>query len=506
MNYRLLIAIGLLFNTQLATSQQLTLKGKIRCMNPTPSTTKGAENIIVVPGYAPSLATFTASFPTGYFEINTGMPFSKLEDKVVSLHAISKCKDCKETTKRVFISADQFLQKQNETKRYVTVKDWLLKSTCQQVELSEKQVDSIITVVMKQSDRDLDHVTAASALTATPAFLNLLTSLTTVVGVGGIANVHYHIKQLGAGKIRYGNFMHASPMYHSANTGFNFSPGRDMSEAVFWNPSAIALSKQKGNMSLLSNAKNIGKLSGFIKANDKLSIGAGFIFSTQDEFRKGYFESSNSDRNEDSMLMKVNEYTGMLSAAYKVNSKLGIGLGAKYMMQSFNIPDSLFCDNLGFGTFIYQQIKLGNFDIDFSATYKANQSLQFGLNLMNILGSKLHSDAFIPYQYAKPWQQQRAAGLGVLYKYRRFNAGADALINEAGLYDLSVGANFVPFTNALISAGFTAKQMSYSLAFRLKHFRIAYINDNGLMVQEKRVGNHKLLNGRVFGGFVVDLD
>lgn len=506
MKLKLLLVHCLLILSYFSKAQELCIKGKIRCMNPTPTTTKGAENIIVVPGYAPSLATFTASFPTGYFEINTGIQFSKLEDKVISLHAISKCKDCNETTKRVFISADRFLQKQNETKRYVTVKDWLLKSTCQQVELSEKQADSIITVVMKQSDRDLNHVSAASALTATPAFLNLLTTITTVVGVGGIANVHYNIKQIGEGKIRYGNYMHASPLYHSANTGFNFSPARDMSEAVFWNPSAMSFSKQKGNLSLSSNVKNLGKLSGFLKASDKLSLGAGILFSTQDEFRKGYFESGILSRNEDSMLMKVKEYTGILSVAYKLNSKLGIGVGIKYMLQDFNIPDSLFCDNLGFGTFVYQQTQLGKFDIDFSATYKANNSLQFGCNFMNLLGSKLHSDVFIPYQYAKPWQNQRAIGLGVLYKYRRLHAGADILLTEAGFYDLSFGANFVPFTNALISAGFAAKQMSYSLAFRLKHFRISYINDNSLMINEQKVGKHKFLNGRVFGGFVIDIE
>src|SRR5690606_41841238 len=41
------------------------------------------------------------------------------------------------------------------------------------------------------------------------------------------------------GKINYGNFLFASALSHTSNTGFNFAPSREISEAVFWNPSAI---------------------------------------------------------------------------------------------------------------------------------------------------------------------------------------------------------------------------------------------------------------------------
>jgi hypothetical protein len=78
------------------------------------------------------------------------------------------------------------------------------------------------------------------------------------------------------------------------------------------------------------------------------------------------------------------------------------------------------------------------------------------------------------------------------------------LFTNEGLYDASLGVNYVPFNNALISAGIAVKQLSYSLAFRIKHFRIAYINDNGWLVNERRSGKLDILNGKLYGGFVFD--
>ena len=80
------------------------------------------------------------------------------------------------------------------------------------------------------------------------------------------------------------------------------------------------------------------------------------------------------------------------------------------------------------------------------------------------------------------------------------------LFTENGFYDASFGINYVPFNNALLSAGFAVKQLSYSVAFRIKHFRIAYINDNDWMVNEKRKGKSNILNGRLYGGFIFDLN
>jgi len=125
---------------------------------------------------------------------------------------------------------------------------------------------------------------------------------------------------------------------------------------------------------------------------------------------------------------------------------------------------------------------------------------------MNLAGSQLHSDAFVPGQKNIPFQNLRSVGIGLLYKWQRFNIGSDVLLTEDGFYDATVGVNYVPFNNALISAGVAVKQVSYSLAFKLKNFKIAYINDNSWMVNEKRKGKFALLNGGIYSGFVFDFN
>lgn len=508
----ILICVGLLFVFVLTIyGQPLIIKGNVRCLNQHLNSTKGAENVIVVPTFKPSRATVTASLPSGYFEFNTGLPLSRLQDKIVNIYAVSRCADCKEKVRRVFISEDQDRRNKNDDKSYVTIRDWQLNTKCQQAELPAFSADSILQIVQKQPEQNLDDISSATALVGAPAFLNFLSTLSPVLGVLPNAGT-FRLKTLGPGKINYGRFLLASPLIHSANTGFNFSPSRDMSEAVFWNPSAIAYSKKPHNISLLTNIRNHVKFGGFYRINEKFSLAAGGIYTKQDERRKSVFvrfpiNDPDDILNVDSTIMKLKEYAAFLSPVYKVNDQLSVGLTLKSIWQDFNIPNGLFVDiNNNVGSFTDSSITKQYVDLDLSATYKLTRAFQVGVNLMNLAGTALYADAFVSGQSNIPIQKQRSLGLGLVYKWERFNVGADLLFTEDELYDASFGVNYVAFNNALLSAGIAVKQLSYSLAFRLKHFRIAYINDNNWLVNERRKGKSEILNGKIYGGFIFDLN
>lgn len=493
-------------------SQNLIIKGKIKCMNSAPNSTKGAENIVVVPAFRPSHATITISQPSGYFEFNTGLPISRLQDKTITVYAVSGCATCRESAKRVFISEDQDRQNRNDTKHYVTIKDWLLNTNCKKAELIPFAADSVLNLVVKQPDQNLDNVTGASALVGAPAFLNFITTISPVTGV--LANAgSFSAESLDAGKINYGNFLFSSPLSHSANTGFNFAPSRDISEAVFWNPSAIVFNNKPHNISLLTNLKNNVKLSGFYGINDKISLAVGGIYTFQDERRKSVFVRVPGYNPEDFVIvdstkMNLKEYAIFLSPAFKVNDKFSLGLTLKSIWQNFNIPNELFIDinNNNVGEFSDSIVIQQRFDFDISATYNLTNSLQIGANLMNVAGTTLFADAFIPGQTDLKSQNLRSLGLGILYKWQRFNFGTDIMFTADGLYDATLGVNYVPFNNALLTAGFAVKQMSYSVAFRLKYFRIAYINDNNWLINERKKGKSEILNGKIYGGFIFDLN
>ena len=506
-----IVCCGLLFFLSFdVQSQDLIIKGKVRCINQNQNSTKGAENIIVVPTFMPSRAAITASRPSGYFEFNTGVPFSKLKDKMVTIYLISRCMSCKEVAKRVFISEDQDRQNRDDTKRYVTIKDWMLNTNCQKAELVPLAADSVLSLIVKQPGQNLDNVSTTTALVGAPAFLNFLTTITPVVGVLPNAG-DFALQSFDPGKINYGKFLLSSPLSHSANTGFNFSPSRDMSEAMFWNPSAIAFSNKPHNISLLTNLKNNVKMGGFYRINEKLSLATGGIYTVQDERRKSFFERVPvNDPNDllpvDSTKMNLKEYAAFLSPVFKINKNLSMGISMKLVGQYFNIPGTLYVSNSGVGTFADTKINKQHFDVDVSTTYKVTNALQVGINLMNLAGTELYADAFVPGQSNIPVQKQRSLGIGLDYKWKRFNIGADMLFTEDELYDAALGVNYVPFNNALISAGVALKQLSYSVALRIKHFRIAYINDNEWLVNERSKGKSAIFNGRIYGGFVFDLN
>lgn len=491
-------------------SQDLIIKGRIRCINQTPNSTKGAENIVVVPTFMPSRSAITASSPSGYFEFNTKTDLQKLQDKQVNINIISRCSNCKDMVKRVFISEDQDRQNRDDSKSYVTIKKWMVERNCKEVELNSFKADSVLNVVTKQPDVKLSELNNVTVVTGTPALLNLLTTFASVLVPVPPATGIFQAVELREGKMTYGQFLFASALTHTASTGFNFSPSRDLSEAVFWNPSIMVNSKMPYNINLLTNVKNNGKLSGFFKITDKVSLGIGGIYTRQDEFRNGDFKSDPTDPNEfpkfvDSLTMKLKEYAVYISPAYKISNQLSVGLSAKSLWQDFNIPNQINiqqdADGVTTNIFTFNSIKKQHFDVDLSLNYKINKAFQVGLNAMNLAGTKLYADAFVPDQENIPLQNQRSLGLGLCYKWQRFNFGADILFTEDDFYDAAFGVNYVPFNEALISAGIAVKQLSYSLAIRLKHFRLAYIDDSDFLVNEKRKGKSGVLNGRLYGGF-----
>ena len=114
-------------------SQNLVIKGRVRCMNQSAHSTKGAENIIVVPTFMPSRSAITASSPSGYFEFNTGTALPALQDKQVNIYIVSRCSSCKDIVKRVFISEDQDRQNRDDSKSYVTIKKCMLEKKCNEI-------------------------------------------------------------------------------------------------------------------------------------------------------------------------------------------------------------------------------------------------------------------------------------------------------------------------------------------------------------------------------------
>ena len=161
-------------------------------------------------------------------------------------------------------------------------------------------------------------------------------------------------------------------------------------------------------------------------------------------------------------------------------------------------------DNESYNFFQDDSIRKQSFDADVSVSYKINSFLQAGASIMNVAGTKLYAGEFVPDSSNQSYVNQRAYGVGLCYKRERLNVGVDVLLTDKELYDASLGVNYVPFNNALIAAGYAFKQKSFSASFRLKHFMIAYIYDNGLVINDVKIAKSKVFNGKIYSGFTFD--
>ena len=181
----------------------------------------------------------------------------------------------------------------------------------------------------------------------------------------------------------------------------------------------------------------------------------------------------------------------------------------KSIWQQFNNPNLVAMEqdnnaSIPYNFFRDDSIKKQHFDVDVSFSYKINSFLQAGVSVMNVAGTKLYADVFVPDSANQSYVNQRAYGVGLCYKRGRLNVGVDALFTDKEFYDASLGVNYVPFNNGMIAAGYAFKQQSFSVSFRLKHFKIAYINDNNLVINDVKVAKSKLFNGKIYSGFVFD--
>ncbi len=498
-------AVLLLVCSSAAFSQQVIIKGTIRCVNTDVNSSRGATNIVIVPSFNPAASVATTTTPQGFFQINTGWNAGELKDKTVSLYIITKCKTCK-PVERIFVSEDLDKKNTDPNKIFVTVKGWKILQNCREAELAD-----LLSAKMLDSARRLPAETVDGRAPGSPAlmpvsFLNLFSKLLNVAAAGGNFGL-FQALTIFPGKIKYGNFLFSSPMINTDNTGFNFAGSRNLSEAVFWNAAAIAQTAKPYHISFLSNFKNNIKLSGFQKITNNFYLGVGGIYTEQDEFRNILFAKTSNANNNIPLFHKekLREFAVFAAPVYKINNRMAAGITVKSVWQQFNNPylaDIQKDDNNTLYNFFQDDsVRRQHIDADFSFNYKITRFLQAGISVMNVAGTKLYADMFVKAA-EKKFVQQRSYGAGLCYKNKRFNAGADVLVTDNKFYDASIGINYVPFNDGLLAAGFTFKQKSFSVAAQLKHFKIAFINDNNLVINDTKKPGSNIFNGKIYTGFV----
>jgi hypothetical protein len=508
-------AIMLLAVSDSFSQETLVFKGTVRCMISNDElATRGAKNVVVVPGFVPQKSGQTSD--QGYYELNTGVPISRLQDKSVAIYYYSACEQCVKKV-IVFVAPEMARENFDQTLSYITVETIKMKAGCKQTEPDPLMADKELSKFISQPGTDISKVSGMNVVTAPPSLLNLLTEAVAAEAVGGPPHspVDATIPFQGGFQNNFGKFLLASPMYLTANPGFNFSPSRLKSEAVFWNPAALApredkqvggakngMHQEQGDVQVFLNFKNNIKLSGYYRLNDRMSIGLGGIYTKRDAFQEVQYVGMSGTV---SHPQNIQEFAVFMPLAYRIGKRWSMGVTAKFMGQRFNLPQSMSLDSSpSIPHFTDTNITRHQFDGDLSLNYDILPSLTLGINYMNIAGSKLYAEPVLADPHAIPYTSMRSLGLGICYRWKRFNIGTDVLLASDSLYDVTTGVNYVPFNNALICAGYAFRQKSYSLSFKWGHFMTTYLDDKGYMLSQKKPGKSEFLNGRLYTSVIFD--
>jgi hypothetical protein len=518
------MAVILYFPNAAICQNALVFKGTVKCIIANDErSTRGAQNVIVVPGCIPQRSSITGS--QGYYQINTGIPIRLLEDKSIALYYFSACKQCVKKV-LVFVSTKQARENENRTMSFISVETVKMKAGCKQTELDPIGSDKELNKFISQPGEDLYKTSPANVLTAPPALSNLL--IESVAAATPVAGKNPSIVNdtdtFKSGLTNYGRALPASAMILTPNPGFNFSASRLKTEAVFWNPASldptrISRTAKKdsatqgsanpghasvnGAIQVLLNFKNNIKFSAYRALNDRVTLGLGGIYTKQSAEQDVHYAGAAGLA---SHMQTIMDYSIFLPVAYRITRYLGVAVTAKFIGQSFNLPDKLIINtNPLTNEFVDSTVSRHRIDADLSLSYDIIPTLTLGLNFMNVAGSELYGGSF-PLKPSKvPVANQRSLGMGICYRWRRFNFGSDIYLTADSLYEVTSGVNYVPFNNALVMAGYSFRQKSYSLSFKWGSFMITYIDDNGLLKNEDRPGKSKFLNGRIYTTAVVGL-
>ncbi len=460
-------------------SQNISFEGTVICEEMGLSDQKRpAKYVIVIPKARPDLSAISTDY--GYYKLN--LPYKSILDQSVTFFYVGKTDTIE--IQKLFISREDVWDRQ------IRCPTKYLNQACERFENNYLEAESKLSLIQ-------DKLYETSNL-------DLYSS-----GAGGAGNLLYVFSLLGFAaaappidstvidtlttgsfdispkKIIDGIFLKRGYSEFSQNVGFNFTPQRNMSEAVFWNASAIALASQH-QISLSSDYNRFLKASSIVKINNDLTVGIGLFWQFQKEYRKAFIESESvKDK------FRSDELELIGSLAFKPWDNLSFGFSAKYLYQNVQSPlgiirtrdysnDKIIKQDL---SFILQNSSLNKVDFDLSATVEPFPFLRFGMSLMNIFSTKFQTNDNLK-------QNLRALGIGATYQKKRVNIGGEINMTEDNNTIYQIGVNYIPLNHILINLGFSSYHDKVMVGFNYRNLFYTYNHDTVL-------GNYHILGTRL---------
>ncbi|MCI0494914.1 hypothetical protein L0Z72_07890 [candidate division KSB1 bacterium] len=439
------LLLSYFFFSNIVWSQNISFEGSVICEEMGSSDQKRpAKYVIVIPKVRPDLSAISTDY--GYYRLV--LPYKSILDQSVTLFYVGKTDTIE--TQKLFISQDDLWDRQ------IRCPTKYLNQACERFENNYLEAESKLSLIQNKlyetSNLDLYSSGAGGAGSLIYVFSLLgFAAAAPPIDSTVIDTLTTGSFPISPKKIIDGIFLQRGYSEFSQNIGFNFTPLRNMNEAIFWNASSMTLSA-KHQISLSSDYKQFLRAGSIVKINDDLAVGFGLFGLFQKEIRQA-FMPADSIRDQ----FRSNELAFIGALAFKPWDHLSLGFSIKYLYQNVQTPlgikrvkdysgGKIIKEEL---SFIIQDNLIKQTDFDLSATIEPLPYFRFGMILMNVLGTKFQSNS-------DEQQNSRAFGCGVTFQKKRINIGSEINLIENNKGIWQVGINYIPFNHVLFNLGFSS--------------------------------------------------
>ncbi len=447
-------------------SQEISFEGSVICEEKGISDQKRpAKYIIVIPQNRPDLSEISTDY--GYYRIN--LPYKNVIDQTVTFIYVGRSDTIE--TQKLFISREDIWNRQIKCPTKYT--DQKCESFENDYLNAESKLNSIKNRIFKSSKLDL-YTTEAGALGNFMIILTLFGLAAAAPPPDSIVTdtLSIGLVDISPKKVIDGIFLKRAYSEFSQNIGFNFTPHRNLNEAIFWNASSLIFST-KHQVCFYSDYKRYVKTNSIFKVKKNYALGIGLYWLFQDEYRIASLDTNSVEDNFDS-----DELAIIGAFAFKPTLHLSLGFATKFLYQNVQCPIGIKrTREFRHGeirrqiySFVKQDESLKKLDFDLSATIEPIPYFRFGISLMNILGTKLNGNE-------GQKQHLRSLGLGITFQKKRINIGSEINLNEKSKGIFAIGFNLIPFNHTLFNLGFSSYNNKVSIGLNYRNLFYSFNND-----------------------------
>jgi hypothetical protein len=462
-------------------AKDIQIRGTVVCLESEDIAGRPASNILIVPHNFPEKSYLTND--DGLYAISVS---GRLINRNVILHYRNSIKDLM-APHRFFISKDRI------EKGICILPTVELDYPCEMSEEPYLTMRSELYQFQQHPEEKLQILEKGLAGAGGIGVLTLASLIPFVgVGAGGGGGSGGHsdgggdvpifqelnIQEISKKEVADGRFISYGLFALSENMGFNYTPQRDLTEAVFWNPSAIA-NAYHSQITALSNLKGIHKFSGAFTIGDRFGLGMGYLVQKRREEREAQLEDGAILNNK----FETHDEGLFASASIGFPSyferPFSLGLTLKRISQRIEVPNRFVTqasiDGEVISTDWGKHTKQRDiYDIDISATLEATNALTFGAVLVSALDQKMENESGDDVG-------MRMYGVGASFQRKRYQVGVDMTLPENpdnnGIV-FGFGINVIPFNNVQVHCGYTTEYRSFSSGIRLWYFSYTYSNND----------------------------